>query len=55
MNRPERLAQAHRLASRMAGIEPFHVVALVTRAKELEAQGRSIVKNVKRLAPHMEK
>jgi aspartate/methionine/tyrosine aminotransferase len=46
MNRPERLAQAHRLASRMAGIEPFHVVALVTRAKELEAQGRSIVNMV---------
>jgi aspartate/methionine/tyrosine aminotransferase len=44
MNRPERMpAQAHRLASRMAGIEPFHVVALVTRAKALEAQGRDIV------------
>jgi aspartate/methionine/tyrosine aminotransferase len=27
----------------MAAIEPFHVVVLVTRAKELEAQGRSIV------------
>jgi aspartate/methionine/tyrosine aminotransferase len=46
MNRPERLAQAHRLASRMSAIEPFHVVALVTRAKELEAQGRSIVNMV---------
>jgi aspartate/methionine/tyrosine aminotransferase len=33
----------HRLAARMAAIEPFHVVVLVTRAKELEAQGRSIV------------
>jgi aspartate/methionine/tyrosine aminotransferase len=44
MNRPERVpAHAHRLASRMAAIEPFHVVVLVTRAKELEAQGRSIV------------
>ena len=46
MNRPERLAQAHRLASRMSAIEPFHVVALVTRAKALEAQGRSIVNMV---------
>jgi aspartate/methionine/tyrosine aminotransferase len=44
MNRPEGVAtQAHRLASRMAAIEPFHVVALVTRAKALEEQGRSIV------------
>jgi aspartate/methionine/tyrosine aminotransferase len=44
MNRPERVAtQAHRLASRMSAIEPFHVVALVTRAKALEEQGRSIV------------
>jgi len=31
------------LAARMAEIDPFHVVVLVTRAKELEAQGRSIV------------
>ena len=31
------------VAARMADIEPFHVVVLVTRAKELEAQGRSIV------------
>jgi aspartate/methionine/tyrosine aminotransferase len=30
----------------MADIEPFHVVVLVTRAKELEAQGRSIVNMV---------
>lgn len=34
------------LAARMADIEPFHVVVLVTRAKELEAQGRSIVSMV---------
>ncbi len=34
------------LAARMAEIEPFHVVVLVTRAKELEAQGRSIVSMV---------
>src|SRR5688572_22397767 len=40
MNRQPHL---HRLATRMSAIEPFHVVVLVTRAKELEAQGRSIV------------
>jgi len=34
------------LAERMAQIEPFHVVVLVTRAKELEAQGRDIVNMV---------
>ncbi len=34
------------LAARMAEIDPFHVVVLVTRAKELEAQGRSIVSMV---------
>jgi aspartate/methionine/tyrosine aminotransferase len=32
-----------RLARRLAGIEPFHVMALLARAKQLEAQGRSIV------------
>ena len=31
------------LAARMARIEPFHVMALLARAKALEAQGRSIV------------
>ncbi len=31
------------LAQRMSGIEPFHVMRLLARAKELEAQGRSIV------------
>lgn len=30
-------------AHRMRSIEPFHVMALLARAKELEAQGRSIV------------
>lgn len=30
-------------ASRMAHIQPFHVMALLARARELEAQGRSIV------------
>ena len=32
-----------RLARRMAGIAPFHVMALLARAQELEAQGRDIV------------
>jgi aspartate/methionine/tyrosine aminotransferase len=32
-----------RIARRMAGIEPFHVMALLARARELEAQGRSII------------
>jgi aspartate/methionine/tyrosine aminotransferase len=31
------------IATRMAGIEPFHVMAILARARELEAQGRSIV------------
>lgn len=31
------------LASRLAHIEPFHVMALLTRARALEATGRSIV------------
>ncbi|HSQ03968.1 MAG TPA: pyridoxal phosphate-dependent aminotransferase [Burkholderiales bacterium] len=31
------------LARRMAGIEPFHVMELLARARLLEAQGRSIV------------
>ena len=44
MNRPEKLPTPDRLhiASRMADIEPFHVVVLINRAKELEAQGRLI-------------
>ena len=32
-----------RLARRMAEIEPFHVMALLARARELEAQGRSVI------------
>lgn len=32
-----------KLAQRMAGIAPFHVMELVARAKELEASGRSII------------
>ena len=35
--------QVRRIARRMAEIEPFHVMALLARARELEAQGRSIV------------
>jgi aspartate/methionine/tyrosine aminotransferase len=31
------------LARRVAEIEPFHVMALLARARELEAQGRSII------------
>jgi len=34
---------AARIARRMAEIEPFHVMALLARARELEAQGRSII------------
>ena len=33
----------HPLAQRMSAIEPFHVMALLARAKVLEAQGRSII------------
>jgi aspartate/methionine/tyrosine aminotransferase len=32
-----------RLAERMAGIRPFHVMALLERARALEASGRSVV------------
>lgn len=32
-----------RLAARMSGIAPFRVMALLARAKELEAQGRSVI------------
>jgi aspartate/methionine/tyrosine aminotransferase len=31
------------LARRMAEIEPFHVMALLARARELESQGRSVI------------
>ena len=37
---------ALRTATRMADIEPFHVVVLIARAKELEAAGRTIVNMV---------
>jgi aspartate/methionine/tyrosine aminotransferase len=44
MNRPEILPNVRppHLASRLDEIEPFHVVVLINRAKELEAAGRSI-------------
>jgi aspartate/methionine/tyrosine aminotransferase len=32
-----------RIARRLAGIAPFHVMALLARAQELEAEGRSII------------
>jgi aspartate/methionine/tyrosine aminotransferase len=35
--------RAARIARRMANIEPFHVMALLARARELESEGRSIV------------
>ena len=35
--------QANRIAQRLAGVAPFHVMELLARAKELEAQGRHIV------------
>lgn len=41
MNPPSRPVPA--IAARMAAIEPFHVMELLTRARELEAQGRDIV------------
>ncbi len=47
MNHPQPLGpNALRTATRMADIEPFHVVVLIARAKELEASGRSIVNMV---------
>ncbi|HVY05074.1 MAG TPA: pyridoxal phosphate-dependent aminotransferase [Burkholderiales bacterium] len=44
MNRPEQLPRTWNgpLASRLEEIEPFHVVVLINRAKELEAAGRTI-------------
>ena len=37
------MAKTPNLAQRMAAIQPFHVMALLARARELEAQGRDIV------------
>jgi len=33
----------HRVARRMAGIEPFHVMEVLARARELETRGRDVV------------
>ncbi|HUU73269.1 MAG TPA: aminotransferase class I/II-fold pyridoxal phosphate-dependent enzyme, partial [Burkholderiales bacterium] len=47
MNQPKDLLPANiHIASRLAEIEPFHVVTLVTRAIELQSQGRDIVNMV---------
>jgi aspartate/methionine/tyrosine aminotransferase len=48
MNRPEKLSRNlnSRIASRMDGIEPFHVMALIARSREIEAQGRSVANMV---------
>jgi aspartate/methionine/tyrosine aminotransferase len=48
VNLAERLPAgvAPRAATRMADIEPFHVMQIIARAKVLEAQGRSIVNMV---------
>ena len=35
--------QTNRIAQRLAGVAPFHVMELLARARVLEAQGRSIV------------
>lgn len=37
------MAKQPRLAQRMEAVQPFHVMALLARARELEAQGRDIV------------
>ncbi len=37
------MANRFSIADRMAAIQPFHVMALLARARELEAQGRDIV------------
>lgn len=42
MNHPERLP-TRPLAARLREIQPFHVMTLIARAKQLEAEGRDIV------------
>lgn len=37
------MADRHPFARRLADIEPFHVMAILARARALEAQGRSII------------
>jgi aspartate/methionine/tyrosine aminotransferase len=48
MNRPEKITRlpGPHLASRIADIEPFHVMALIARARELEQQGRTVANMV---------
>ncbi len=46
MNQPKDSGAAVHIAARLAEIEQFHVVTLVTRAMELEAQGKKIVNMV---------
>lgn len=41
--KPEDIRENPRAARRMADIQPFHVMALLARAREFEAQGRSII------------
>jgi aspartate/methionine/tyrosine aminotransferase len=41
--KPEDIRENTRIARRMSDIRPFHVMALLARARELEAQGRSII------------
>jgi aspartate/methionine/tyrosine aminotransferase len=40
---PVSVMQDNRIAQRLAGVAPFHVMELLARARALEAQGRSIV------------
>ncbi len=41
--KPEDISENSRVSRRMSDIQPFHVMALLARARELEAQGRSII------------
>jgi aspartate/methionine/tyrosine aminotransferase len=41
--KPEDIRENSRIARRMSDIQPFHVMALLARARELEAQGCSII------------
>lgn len=41
--KPDDISENSRVSRRMSDIQPFHVMALLARARELEAQGRSII------------
>ncbi len=43
MSQPAKYPEHPDLAPRMDGIEPFHVMALLGEARELEQQGRDII------------